>query len=381
MNRIAGRRWLINALAVLIVLLLLWSCAAFRLSTAAASAMKFPIKLRSQISADYGPDRLGRPIRSLRFSIVQDVMRDIGLPPEEAENAQVAFEIAMSSPVPTATLAPGTLPPEFTPTRTPVPTKTPRPTRTPTEVIADTATTAPTATPSASSTLITPTPTHSRTPTKTPEPSDTPSAASKTPTKTRTPTKTKTPSKTPTPSGCLANPYVEIIVPTGEPTYSDGDLVVGEAFAYDPDNVNPGTCAYDGVYPADNGVGITQVQFEIWLVDGDRVYWVNQGSVKYCAFTGTDPCETYEIGSTTNWPNGGATVVSGTYVMKAKAKDNGNFETWADEVTFHISLPTPTDIPPSETLTPSNTPTPTPTDTPTPTATVTPTTETPATPG
>src|SRR3989304_1605166 len=152
MNRIAGRRWLINALAVLIVLLLVWSGAAFRLSSAAPSAMKFPIKLRSQISADYGPDRLGRPIRSLRFSIVQDVMRDIGLPPEEAENAQTAFEIAMSSPVPTATLAPGTLPPEFTPTGTPVPTETRRPTVTPTEVIPDTVS------PTTSSTAVPPTP-------------------------------------------------------------------------------------------------------------------------------------------------------------------------------------------------------------------------------
>src|SRR3989304_3747520 len=88
---------------------------------------------RKEVGLPAGRARWGRPIRSLKFSIVEDTMRDVGLAPDEAEDAQQAFELAMSSPVPTATLAPGQLPGEFTPTKTLVPSGTPRPSRTPTE--------------------------------------------------------------------------------------------------------------------------------------------------------------------------------------------------------------------------------------------------------
>lgn len=377
MNRNAGRRWLINALAVLIVLLLLWSCAAFRLSSASASALAFPIKLRSQISADYGPDRLGRPIRSLRFSIVEDVMRDVGLAPEQAKQTQEAFELAMTTPVPTATLAPGELPAESTPTDTAAPSSTRRPTRTPTEVVADTATEAPS---------ITATVTSSRTPTATEEPSKTPKEPSKTPTKTRTPTKTKTPTKTATAGGCLKDPMLVLLGnPDEGEAYTSGDKITGEAFAWDPDDVHPMTCSLDADYPEDNGKGISQVHFEIWKDGVGKVYERNQSSVKYCAFTGTPTCTVFTIG-TPNWPYGGS-AGTGTYILKAKAYDGAHWSEW-DQITFYISLAAPSDTPlppsatpteapsstPTATLVPSDTPTPTeppPSDTPAPTETPT----------
>ena len=343
MNRTAGRRWLVNALAVLIVLLLLWSCAAFRLSSAAASALAFPIKLRSQISADYGPDRLGRPIRSLKFSIVEDTMRDVGLAPDEAEDAQQAFELAMSSPVPTATLAPGQLPPAITPTRTPLPTNTRSPSRTPTEMIPDTATTTP---------AITLSPTKSRTPTETAEPSDTPSGPSKTPTKTKTPTP------------CLSTPVAQFREPPEGSIYTYGMQVPGEVFAYDPDNISP-TCAAIGVYPADNGAGISpvgKVEFKIEKIGGGVVYTVDQLGVKYCAFTGTATCLTLPV-EPGNWPGTANPIESGDYKMKARAKDDeGSYSEWV-YVTFHLDLtppsPTPT-VTPTQTVTPTATASPTP---------------------
>jgi hypothetical protein len=204
MDRLRTHRWLINALAVLILLLVLWACAAMRLSTASASAMAFPIKLRSQIDADYGPDRLGRPVRSLRFSIVEDALRDSGLPPEEVESRQSAFEEAMTTPVLTATLVPGQLPRAFTPTSTRNPTDTRQPTRTPRPV---TSTAIATGSQTASVTItatITPTltltPTSTQKPSNTPKPSKTPKEPSKTPTASKTPSITPSPTITPTPS-------------------------------------------------------------------------------------------------------------------------------------------------------------------------------------
>lgn len=204
MDRMRTNRWLINALAVLIMLLLLWACAALRLSTASASALAFPIKLRSQINADYGPDRLGRPVRSLRFSIVEDALRDSGLPPEEVESRQSAFVEALSTPVPTATLAPGQLPRAFTPTSTGIPTDTRQPTRTPRPVTPTALVTASATTPVTLTTTSTPTITWTATsttkPSNTPKPSKTPKEPSKTPTSTKTPSITPSPTITLTPS-------------------------------------------------------------------------------------------------------------------------------------------------------------------------------------
>ena len=228
MNRLANRRWLMNALLVLIMLLILWSCSALRLGTASASALAFPIKLRSQIGADYGPDRLGRPISSLRFSIVEDALRDSGLPPEVAENRRSAFEESLTTPVATATLAPGSLPLAYTPTNTRVPTDTRPPSRTPfpaTETAVGSVSPTASVTTSASVTVtITRTPTSTKKPSETSIPSKTPKEPSKTPTITKTPsitpspTITPTPSNTPTPTITFTPSNTPTMTPSNTPT-------------------------------------------------------------------------------------------------------------------------------------------------------------------
>ncbi len=148
-----GRRWLIGAVAVFLALLLLWVLAALQLTSAAAEPLALMYSLRSRLGADYGVDAAGRPMRSLRLSIVQEVMQDLGLRGPEAESQRRGLEASLGQPVPTATArdfeggAPYTATPTFTPTptntptvtTTPTPTRTPRPTKTPTQEPTETA--------------------------------------------------------------------------------------------------------------------------------------------------------------------------------------------------------------------------------------------------
>jgi hypothetical protein len=304
MDRLRTHRWLINALAVLILLLILWACTAMRLSTASASALAFPIKLRSQINADYGPDRLGRPVRSLRFSIVEDALRDSGLPPEEVESRQSAFMEAMTTPVATATLAAGQLPRAFTPTNTRLPTDTPAPTRTPRPVTPTAlatgsattsatpwATTTPTASVTPTSTAkpsntpkptktpkepsktptpsktpsITPSPTITLTPSNTPEPSDTPpptatytpsNTPTPTPTKTSTPTRTptNTPTSTPTMTPTPIDPLVSLSLDPSPGAIDQCDGIDATIHVYDP--------------PISEGVSESDVLIYLWTSEG-----------------------------------------------------------------------------------------------------------------
>jgi len=142
MKRPSGRRWLMGALGLFLVLMVLWIAAAMRLSAAAAAPSNLMTSLRSRLSANYAPDPGGSTVRSLRLSIFQEVMQDLGMSEDEAAGQSQEMAAGMRAPVPTATARDfeGAKPFTATPTVTPVPTATltntprPRPTRTKTPV-------------------------------------------------------------------------------------------------------------------------------------------------------------------------------------------------------------------------------------------------------
>jgi len=139
-------RWLITAFGVFLGLLVIWVLAVYQLNPAGAGALNLGFDLRSRLPADYGADAGARQVGVLRFTIIGDVMRELGMAPEEADSYEEGMRVAMQGPVPTATARdfsgsqPFTATPTFTPvptdtpeqTATPLPTNTPRPTRTPT---------------------------------------------------------------------------------------------------------------------------------------------------------------------------------------------------------------------------------------------------------
>ena len=131
----SGRRWLIGALGLFLVLMVLWIAAAMRLSAAAAAPSNLMTSLRSRLSANYAPDPGGSTVRSLRLSIFQEVLQDLGMSSEEAAGQSQDVERQLKTPVPTATARDfeGADPFTATPTVTPVPTETPVPTATPTK--------------------------------------------------------------------------------------------------------------------------------------------------------------------------------------------------------------------------------------------------------
>jgi hypothetical protein len=349
-------RWWLGAFALFLGLLVIWILAVIVLDPAGASSFSLNLGLGSRLRADYSADEVGRRIGVLRISIVEDVMRDLGMSEADAEAHQESVEVAMNEAVPTATArdfsgeAPFTASPQ--PTATPVPTDLPGDTPEPTQTS--------TATPRA-----TRRPTRTRTPTRTPTP--TPGGTlSATATRTRTPTP-----GTATPTRCLVDPVVEILAPTGSPIYGIGDSIPAQAFAYDPDNVGAGVCGQVGYYPGDDGAGIAEVQFEIrWY--GTLVYSRTETSAAYCGFGGDAPCPLFSLNNPT-WP-GGEPISSGTHTLRARSKDTGgHYSPWAS-VDFILNVSPPTFTPTSTataTSTATDPPTATPPATETPTATFT----------
>jgi hypothetical protein len=141
MNRIPRRGWLAALLAVFLLLVVVWVVAVLQLSPAAAGERRLGVALRSGLAADYSGETVSRVVRALRISVVEDLMRDLGMSDEEADEAAQAVKASMDLPVPTATARDfsGEHPHTATPTKTPLPTATalptktltPRPTRTP----------------------------------------------------------------------------------------------------------------------------------------------------------------------------------------------------------------------------------------------------------
>jgi hypothetical protein len=132
MKEPSGRRWLVGAVALFLVLMVVWVAAAVRISASAAAPSSLMSSLRSRLTANYAPDAGGSSVRSLRLSIFQEVMQDLGLSGDEAAAESRRIEAGMQGPVPTATARDfdGAEPLTATPTKTPVPTHTPTPTAT-----------------------------------------------------------------------------------------------------------------------------------------------------------------------------------------------------------------------------------------------------------
>lgn len=132
MNGPSGRRWWMGALGLFLVLLVLWIAAAIRLSAAAAAPSDLMTSLRSRLTANYAPDPGGSVVRSLRLTIFQEAMQDLGMQSDEAAGHSLEMEAQMQGPVPTATARDfeGAKPFTATPTVTLVPTETPIPTAT-----------------------------------------------------------------------------------------------------------------------------------------------------------------------------------------------------------------------------------------------------------
>ncbi len=126
-------RWLITAFGVFLGLLVIWVLAVLQLNPAGAGVLNLGFDVRSRLPADYGPDTASRQVGVLRFTIIGDVMRELGMGPEEAEGYAQGMQVAMTGPVPTATARDfsGADPFTPTPTLTPIPTDTPEPTATP----------------------------------------------------------------------------------------------------------------------------------------------------------------------------------------------------------------------------------------------------------
>jgi hypothetical protein len=127
-----GRRWLVGAVALFLCLFVLWILAVFQLSPASAGAGALQLRLRSNLAADYTAAPMMRMLRTLRLTVMEDVMRDMGMTDEEASAEMRAMAALLESPVPTATARGLMGEAPFTPTatRTPVPTDTREPTAT-----------------------------------------------------------------------------------------------------------------------------------------------------------------------------------------------------------------------------------------------------------
>jgi len=249
-------------------------------------------------------------LHSERSGILEQyrVARVIGLPPDIT--------------LPSAT-------PSNTPTASNTPTNTPTPTFT-----------------------YTPTPSDTPTPTNTPTPSNTPSASpSNTPT--NTPTSTATATATP----CKVPPIAVIIQPGGG-SYST--TLPAQVTAFDPDNVDPLTCAAGS---GADGTGINRVtmDFQYWTgAAWSTVYSVTDTVKPYCGFGGS--CSSLNILAGT-WPNG-VNILTGSWRLRARARDDESV--WSAYVYQNFSIVAPNTPTVTLTLTASSTPTPTRTLTPSP---------------
>ncbi|MFQ5922105.1 MAG: hypothetical protein ACE5M4_04620 [Anaerolineales bacterium] len=320
--------------------------------------------LHSNALANYGEDDIPGRLRSLSISIVEAVIRDRDPEGGDADARATDVSESLKSPVPTVTPKPGD--PTGTPTSPPTTTSTPD--------LPVTGTTTVTLSPSPS-----PFPSRTPTPTKTDVPTTVPSS---------TPGPSPIPSSTPL---CYATPYIEIKYPVADQRFTLADPLPGQAFAFDPDNVDPVACATAiAIFPDDDGDGISgdpEVEMRIeWDKWGDRSEWVlvhteMENSDAYCPFGDIDPfCLTHDL-STGEWPDS-TPINTGRHRIKAKVlqDDEGVSSGWV-WVEFYIdpaptATPTPTFTPsPAPTSTNTRTPAPTPTPSPTvaaPTATPTP---------
>ena len=176
---------------------------------------------------------------------------------------------SLKSPVPTVTPKPGD--PTGTPTGPPTTTSTPD--------LSVTGTVTATGSPSPSPIASTATPTN---------------AASSTPGPSATPTSTPL---------CYATPYIQIISPLPDQRFTLDEELPGQAFAFDPDNVDPVACSTAvAIFPDDDGDGLTgnpEVEMRVEWWNGGSWVLVHaelENSEAYCPFGDVDPfCLTHDL--------------------------------------------------------------------------------------
>lgn len=149
-----NRRTIVTITGFLLFLIMVWVFTAVLLNSASADSGPFSFAVKSKLAADYGGEKSDGFLGVINLTIFSDVMRDLGLSPEKADEHSDAMKVAMDDLVPTATarnfegeepwtptktatkiptntLIPTDTPiPTYTPTRTRVPSKTPLPTST-----------------------------------------------------------------------------------------------------------------------------------------------------------------------------------------------------------------------------------------------------------
>ncbi len=172
-----NRRTIVTITGFLLFLGMVWVFTAVLLNSASADSGPFSFAVKSKLAADYGGEKSDGFLGVINLTILSDVMRDLGLSPEDADEHSDAMKVAMDDPVPTATARNFEGEEPWTPTRTA--TKTPTTTLTPTD---------------------TPTPTYS--PTRTRVPSKTPTSTKKATKPPNTPAATAGPVDKTKPSIC-----------------------------------------------------------------------------------------------------------------------------------------------------------------------------------
>jgi outer membrane biosynthesis protein TonB len=146
-----NRRTIVTITGFLLFLLMVWVFTAVLLNSASADSGPFSFAVKSKLAADYGGEKTDGFLGVINLTIFSDVMRDLGLSPEEADEHSDAMKVAMDDPVPTATARNFEGEEPWTPTKTAtkVPTKTTTPTHTPTPTYTPTRTRVPSKTPTA----------------------------------------------------------------------------------------------------------------------------------------------------------------------------------------------------------------------------------------
>ncbi|HKZ54771.1 MAG TPA: hypothetical protein VJ123_04770 [Anaerolineales bacterium] len=141
MERGARRNWLIGAIFPFLVTLVIWACTAIWLVFASGDNISFTSNLRSQLRADYGVDGILRSIRTLRLSLFEDLLRDLGLRVDLPNTLGDLFQgPAAAAPAPDLVGSPSfsatpgqAASATYTPTLTPLPSSPPPPAATSTQ--------------------------------------------------------------------------------------------------------------------------------------------------------------------------------------------------------------------------------------------------------
>jgi hypothetical protein len=298
MKNDSGRRWLIGAVALFLLLLGGWIVLALQLTTALAGPLPFGPRLMSNLRADYGADERGRPVGVISLSILEPAMEALGLTDDEAQAAHDSMELAMSQPVPTATAMDfeGAAPYTATPTKTFTPLPTEAPTATPTNT--------------------------RRPPTRTPEPSKTPK-----PTKKATAVPTSA-----TVSGDLTPPDVDA-----------SDAV----FDPEPGDIDTCTLRVSNVHLADNSSGINASRSGIKYNPGSgyiflRGMTLESGTSLDGWYSGTFELEGFSV----SYAAAGKVAVSSASYKDLEiyvfAEDNeGNFDYDSSGFEYHVYVSCP----------------------------------------